>query len=160
LFLIGIAAGVDEQNVANGLMLSQIAGIAGAMTVAVCGERIPRGALLTVSVAVGVLPLFLLMHPATALTYTAAVCAFNFSANVLTPLLMALIANFDPGGRLVTRAIALQMLGLAIGPAVGARVIEAGDYTPALTLCAILLITSFVLMLPPLRSHNRAAIAA
>jgi predicted MFS family arabinose efflux permease len=159
LFLIGLSAGVDEQSVATGLTISQLAGIAGALTAALAGERVSHTALLTVSVAIGITPLFWLMHPLTAVAYAISVCAFNYSANVLTPLLMAMIARFDRTGRLVTRAIAVQMVGLAVGPALAARVVQANDYTRSLTICAVLLAISLTLMLAALKAQRPATLS-
>jgi predicted MFS family arabinose efflux permease len=158
LFLIGLAVGVDEQSVATGLTISQLAGIAGALTAALAGERVSHTSLLTVSVAIGIAPLFWLMYPMTAVAYAISVCAFNYSANVLTPLLMAMIARFDHSGQLVTRAIAAQMIGLAVGPALAARVIQANDYTRSLTMCVVLLAISLALMLAALRAQRPATL--
>jgi predicted MFS family arabinose efflux permease len=98
------------------------------------------------------------MYPMTAVAYAISVCAFNYSANVLTPLLMAMIARFDHSGQLVTRAIAAQMIGLAVGPALAARVIQANDYTRSLTMCVVLLAISLALMLAALRAQRPATL--
>ena len=61
LFLIGLSGGLGEQAVANGLMLSQFAGIAGAMLAAVMAHRLGRSIPLTIGILGGALCLWFLV---------------------------------------------------------------------------------------------------
>ena len=63
LFLIGVDGGVSEQGVANGLMVSQFFGIAGAMVPALLGIRFGRISPLAVGILGGAAILFLLLEP-------------------------------------------------------------------------------------------------
>ena len=151
LFLIGTAGGGTEQQVATGLTISQFLGIAGAFTVALLGMRFNRIVILTLGTLGGVVPLMFLFGLMGALVYGIAVGVFNYAANVMTPLLFAIIAGLDRTGRMVVHAVALQMLGLAIGPSLAALVINTGDYSYSnVNLLSMLLFAlSLACILPP-----------
>lgn len=147
LFLIGTNMGIDEQTVANGLTVAQFAGIAGAFAAAALATRVASTALLAVGIALSIAPLYFLTLQLDGFAYGAAISVFNWAANLLTPLLVALVARLE--ARWVQPAAALQMLGLALGPAVAAALIDAGGYSPVLTLCAGLFAASLALGLRP-----------
>ena len=149
LFLIGTAGGGTEQQVATGLTISQFLGIAGAFTVALLGMRFNRIVILTLGTLGGIIPLMFLFGLMGALVYGIAVGVFNYAANVMTPLLFAIIAGLDRTGRMVVHAVALQMLGLAIGPALSALVISPGDYSNVNLLGMILFALSLACIAPP-----------
>lgn len=149
LFLIGTAGGGSEQQVASGLTISQIFGIAGAATAAFLSVRFNRVLVLTLGILGGIVPLMFLFGLMGAMVYGIAVSVFNYAANVMTPLLLAIMAGFDRTGRLVVQAVAMQMLGLAIGPAMAAMVISAGDYSNVNWLSMLLFAASLGFILPP-----------
>ena len=149
LFLIGTAGGGTEQQVATGLTISQFLGIAGAFTAALLGMRFNRIVILTLGTLGGIVPLMFLFGLMGALVYGIAVGVFNYAANVMTPLLFAIIAGLDRTGRMVVHAVALQMLGLAIGPALSALVISPGDYSNVNLLGMILFALSLACIVPP-----------
>ncbi len=149
LFLIGTAGGGSEQEIAIGLTVSQVFGIAGAFTAAYLGLRFHRVVILMLGTLGGVIPLLFLFGLMGAMVYGIAVCVFNYAANLMTPLLLAIIAGFDRSGRLVVYAVAMQMLGLAIGPALAAIVISPGNYANANWLSMSLFILSFILIVSP-----------
>ena len=149
LFLIGTAGGGTEQQVATGLTISQFLGIAGAFTVALLGMRFNRIVILTLGTLGGIIPLMFLFGLMGALVYGIAVGVFNYAANVMTPLLLAIIAGLDRTGRMVVHAVAMQMLGLAIGPALAAMVINPGDYSNVNLLSMTLFALSLACILPP-----------
>ena len=140
---------VQSKQVAAGLTISQFLGIAGAFTVALLGMRFNRIVLLTLGTLGGIVPLMFLFGLMGALVYGIAVGVFNYAANVMTPLLFAIIAGLDRTGRMVVHAVALQMLGLAIGPALSALVINPGDYGNVNLLGMILFALSLACIVPP-----------
>lgn len=154
LFLIGTAGGGSEQQVASGLTISQFLGIAGAFTAALLGARTNRLVMLTLGTLGGGVPLMFLFGLMGAMVYGIAVCVFNYAANVMTPLLLAIMAGFDRTGRLVVYAVAMQMLGLAIGPALAAFVINPGDYSNVNWLSMLLFIVCLVLISPPVLARR------
>lgn len=156
LFLIGTAGGLSEQVVANGLMLSQFAGIGGALTAAVIAHRIKRSLPLLIGILGGALCLYFLVGRFEFLVYAIAVGVYNFLWNLTHPFLMGAMASFDRRGRVVVYAVAMQMVGLAIGPGLAASVISEGAYLNVNRLGAVLFILSFVLILPPVLVQARS----
>tara|TARA_R110001592_G_scaffold363372_1_gene685948 strand:+ start:48136 stop:49305 length:1170 start_codon:yes stop_codon:yes gene_type:complete len=155
LFLIGMNGGVSEQGVANGLMLSQFLGIAGAFVAALAGRRFGRIIPLAIGIIGGAVVLVYLYGQFTALVYAVTVCVYNFAWNMTHPYLLAGMASFDRHGRVVVYAVAAQMLGLAIGPAFAASLLTQGDYSRVISAGIILFLISYALILPPLIAHRR-----
>ncbi|MBI2993090.1 MAG: MFS transporter [Gammaproteobacteria bacterium] len=149
LFLIGVNGGATEQQVANGLTASQFAGVCGALCAALIGSRFGRARPLSLAILLTLLPLFLLFGRTGAWTYAIAVCIYNYGWNLTHPYLLAAMASFDRAGRVVVYAVAFQMLGLANGPWIAARVIREDDYSNVLWLGVALFAASLALILPP-----------
>jgi MFS family permease len=149
LFLIGTNGGASEQAVANGLTVSQFLGIAGAFTTVMVGIRFGRALPLVIGIIAGIVPLVFLFGTMGALVFGVAVSVYNYAWNMTHPYLLASMASFDRSGRVVVYAVAFQMLGLAIGPAIAATVISDGDYSNVLFLGMGLFTASLVLILPP-----------
>jgi hypothetical protein len=142
LFLIGTQMGIGAQGVADALTVAQIAGIGGALSAATLGSRIPQLATLALGIACILLGLLLFSYRLNAAGYAFAAIAFNWAANLLTPFLIALVADLNQ--RLVQIAVALQMLGLAIGPALAALTVTSGRYSTMLTISAALAATTLL----------------
>ncbi|MCF7982710.1 MAG: hypothetical protein K9K86_12060, partial [Pseudomonadales bacterium] len=155
LFLIGVSGGGSEQEVSNGLTLSQFAGVAGAFTAATLGIRWGRIIPLTVGVAGSIVSLFFLFGEMGALLYAIAVCVFNYAWNLVHPFLLASMASFDRSGKIVVHGVAAQMLGLAIGPALAASVIMKDNYSSVIWLGMALFAMSLLLILPPLIQQKK-----
>ncbi len=156
LFLIGLNGGVDEQGVANGLMLSQFLGIAGAFVAAAAGRRFGRAWPLAIGVLGGAAVLAALFGQFTAAVYAITVCVYNFAWNMTHPFLLGAMASFDRHGRVVIYAVAAQMLGLAVGPAFAAALLGDGDYDRVIIAGMVLFVLSYILILIPLIDHYRA----
>lgn len=153
LFLIGTSDGLSEQEVANALTLSQFAGVLGAWTFGVLGARLGRGFSLTASVLGGSLCLlFLRGHPGFAI-FALVVCIYNFFWNVAQPALLSAMAVFDRRGKMVLAATAMQMIGLALGPAFAAYVMTSGDYSRVIASGVALFVASWLLIYLPVRRH-------
>jgi len=155
LFLIGTNGGVSEQGVANGLMLSQFFGIAGAFVAAIAGRCFGRILPLTIAIIGGAVVLVYLYGQLTALVYAATVCVYNFAWNVAHPCLLANMASFDRQGRVVAYAVAAQMLGLAAGPAFAASLLTGEGFSRVITAGIALFLLSYILILIPLFAHKR-----
>ena len=160
LFLIGLAGGLSEQEVANGLTLSQFAGIAGALLAATMSNRYGRSLPLTVGILGGALCLYFLVGRYEFLVFALAVGIYNFAWNLTHPFLLAAMASFDRRGRVVVYAVAMQMVGLAIGPGLAASVISEGDYINVNWFGAGLFVMSLALILPPVLAQTRIFEAA
>lgn len=154
LFLMGVNGGIGEQEVANGLTLSQFLGIAGAFVAVVLGRRFGRIGPISVGIAGGIVPLMFLFGHMGAMVYAVAVCVYNFAWNMTHPYLLAAMASFDRTGRVVVHAVAAQMIGLAIGPAIAASVISGSDYGPVNWLGMAFFAAAAVLIIPPIYKHT------
>jgi predicted MFS family arabinose efflux permease len=154
LFLIGINGGGTEQEIANGLTASQFLGVAGALTAAMLGSKFGRSIPLSIGILGTLIPLFWLFGSMGALVYGIAVCVYNYFWNVTHPFLLAAMASFDRSGRIVTYAVAAQMLGLANGPWIAARVFTEGDFSNVIWLGIALFIASLIFILPPVLKHR------
>lgn len=157
LFLIGLSGDLSEQQVANGLTMSQFAGIAGAFLAAVLANRYGRSAPLTLGILGGALCLWFLVGDFPFLVFALAVSIYNFAWNLTHPYLLGAMASFDRRGRVVVYAVAMQMVGLAVGPSLAATVIEPGQYVNVNLLGAALFVLSLVFVLPPVVSQARAS---
>ena len=157
LFLIGLAGGLDEQAVANGLTLSQFAGIAGALLAALMGIRYGRMVPLMLGILGGAACLYFLIGEFTFLVFAAVVCTYNFAWNVVHPFLLAVMADLDARGRIVVYAVAMQMMGLAFGPGLAASMLEDGSLVTVNRLGAICFLLSALLILPPLLRQRLSA---
>ena len=155
LFLIGLDGGLGEQEVANGLTISQFAGIGGALLAALMAHRYGRARPLAVGILGGAACLYFLVGAFSFLVYTTAVVVYNFLWNLTHPFLLAAMASFDRTGRVVVYAVAMQMIGIAIGPGLAATVITEGEYINVNRFGAGLFVISFLLILPPVLSQAR-----
>jgi len=158
LFLIGTGGGLSDQRVATALTLPQVAGVAGALLPALIGHRFGRWRPLTVGIVGGAVALAFLIGRFESLTFTLLVCTYNFFWNMTHPFLLGSMASFDRRGRVVVYAVALQMLGLAIGPALAASVIAPSHYERVNWLAIAFFAVSWVCILPPvLVQQSRAS---
>ncbi len=157
LFLIGIAGGLSEQQVATGLTLSQIAGVAGALLPALAGHRFGRWRPLSIGITGGAFCLLFLMGRFQYLSFAFWVCLYNFFWNMTHPYLLGSMASFDRRGRVVILAVAAQMLGLSIGPAVGATVIAPGQYASINYIAMAMFALSWACILPPVLIQQQRA---
>lgn len=157
LFLIGLNGGVNEQAVANGLMLSQFMGIAGAFLAASASHRYGRIIPLFAGIVGGASVLLMLLGTFSALVYAITVCIYNFAWNLTHPFLLAAMASFDRHGRVVVYAVAAQMLGLAVGPAFAASLLSEGNYSIIIWAGIGAFLVSYILILIPLLAHRHAA---
>jgi predicted MFS family arabinose efflux permease len=155
LFLIGLDGGASEREVAYGLTASQFAGVTGAFCAALLGNRFGRALPLSASILLTLLPLFALFGATGALVFGLAVCVYNYAWNVVQPYLLAAMAAFDRTGRMVVNATACQMLGLANGPWIAARVLDDSGFANVIWLGIALFAMSLVLVLIPLHRHGR-----
>lgn len=157
LFLVGTNASIAEQSVANVLTVSQFLGVAGAFIAAMLAARIGRFIPLSVAVLGCGAGIALLLNNVTYFIYSFAVYLFNFLWNVAQPYLLAVMASFADGGKMIVRGVALQMVGFAVGPYIGANLLgEPGStmYNPVNLAGALLFALSWVFLLPALRAQK------
>lgn len=155
LFLIGTAAEVSENSVTSGLTISQFFGIAGALTAAMLGNRFGRTRSISVGVFASIGSLVMLLGNVSPIIYGVAVSIFNYAWNMTHPFMLGALAMFDRSGKIVVHGIASQMLGLAIGPAIAASLVSAGDYSSIIWVGGLLFLLSLVAIAPPLWKYQQ-----
>ena len=112
---------------------------------------------LTVGILAGAAVLYFIIGQFDFLLFAVCVVIYNYAWNLVHPFLLASMASFDRRGRVVVYAVAMQMIGLAIGPALAASVITEGNYVNVNWLGMGLFVLSLALILPPVLSHGRLA---
>ena len=156
LFILGIAADIAEQAVANTLTFSMFVGIPGALMAVLVQSRFGRLKPVGISVVGVICSVLIFLDINAFIYYFAAICLFAFTANVVPPYVFAVMADLDHTGRLVTANASIQIIGWAIGPAVAAYILGASGFT-AVNLTAIsLFVLSLFLFLPALIALDKA----
>ncbi len=153
IFLVGVNGGLAEQSVANVLTISQFLGVAGAFLAAMLATKIGRSIPLGIAMIGCGIGVAWLLRDITYLVYATAIYLFNFMWNVAQPYLLATMASFADGGRMIVRGVCLQMIGFAIGPYIGANLLrlEGPEMFSTVNLVgATLFVASWVLILPAL----------
>lgn len=137
LSVVGSYFGISDQSVATSLTLSQLAGMVGALFTAILGGR-GNTRLLVIAGGLGtMLPILAFIVPQSSLGFGLLVSLFNLSANLMTALLIAIVADADASGIVVQRAAALQMVGLAVGPAMAGYLIGDAQFNFAFVLAGV-----------------------
>jgi MFS family permease len=83
-----------------------------------------------------------------------AACGFNMLWNFVLPFILAAVGEFQTNGTMVGNAIAVQMLGLGIGPFVASWLTDGSSYLLVELVCIGCFLISFVLLMTTLRAHN------
>lgn len=157
LFLIGTSGGLGEQPVANALFLSQIAGVIGALTAVIVADRYGRLGPLAIGILGGAASLTPLLGSFGLATYTVSVVGFNLLWNMVLPYILAAVSSFDRRGMMTIYAIAMQMTGLGVAPAIAAFMLtEEGGYAPLIMSSIGFFLVSFALILFVTFEHRRA----
>lgn len=148
LFLVGVAAGMAEQAVANALTVSQFLGIAGALLAVMSESRFGRLLPLMIGILGAAASVYFITGELAASGYWLAVCGFNFLWNMSMPYLLATLAQFDHRGTTVVHGVAMQMIGFAIGPFIAALLLTRGGYDLVYTVGAVLFVIAAIVILP------------
>ena len=156
LFLIGIASGGTEQQIANAITLCQFTGAAGAFTAVVVANKFGRIKPVVVGVLGCLFAMFILFGTIGLLVFTLAVCIFNYAYNMTHPYLYAALSSIDCSGSVIRYAVAGQMLGTAIGPTIAASVVAPSMFTNVIIVSIVFFALTLIFIVPPLINHHRA----
>ena len=83
------------------------------------------------------------------------VCGFNLLWNLSMPYLLATAGDFDAKGHTVVYAVAMQMVGLAIGPFVAARLLGIGGYDAVNGAAVFVFLVSALCILPGVLAQRK-----
>ena len=153
LFLVGTGAGHGQQEVANALLASDVAAVVGALVAVFLAEWLRRIPAIVLGILGGAACIALLPASSSMAVYLVAVCGFNLLWNFVMPFIFGAVCDMDTRGRMMTPAIAMQMVGLGAGPLLAAPLIAGGSYTGAEWLCIACFLASLVLLAVPLYAH-------
>jgi predicted MFS family arabinose efflux permease len=158
LSLIGTAAHLADQTVADDLFLSQVAAVGGALLSVALAGRAPRDLVVAGGILGGGGFIALLISGATPGIFLLAVCGFNVLWNFVLPFILGSVGDFDVHGRVMGPAIAMQMIGLGLGPILSGRLIGQDGFLRVELACVAFFAASLALLAGPLFVHGRALV--
>lgn len=145
---IGQAARLPVQTIGQALGVSQILAIAGALAVALASDRYGRYWPLLIVLVGQSLALFALIGHFGPAAFFASTGAFQALFIVAVSYQMGAIAKLDARGRYLVMMTAAQGLGAALGPAIAATLIRAGDdYSGVVRMAALACLASTLIFL-------------
>lgn len=154
---IGERAGLAATLGGEVLAVATLAGIAGATCASLAGERWRREGQLAAGFALMALAILLLLGAPGLARFALATLLFKFTWTYALPFILACLAELDASGRLMSLSNLVIGAGLALGPALGGRLIGAdGGFHGLLLGAAALTALSLPLILG---SRPRAAAA-
>jgi predicted MFS family arabinose efflux permease len=155
LALVGSGAGLADQPIANALFLSQILAVCGALASVFLAHRLNRHGAIAFGILFGAASIALLLGKPTLLLFTVGVCGFNLLWNFVLPFILGRVCDFETSGRMMAFAIAMQMIGLGLGPLLSAQLMGADGYRGVELACIALFLTSYLLLFVPMMRHRR-----
>ncbi len=155
LFLIGIDIEPNEQTVANALLISQFAGIAGALGAVYLSNRIGSFWPLSIGVFVAAGCIALLLGESSILIFGIAVAVFNALWNFTLPYLLSSVGDMDTKSHMMTLAVAMQFVGLGAGPYLASVLFDSGFGFKEMEIITIAgLVLSVIILAFPVRAHS------
>ncbi len=149
MFSIGGGNGLDDTQVISVLSITQFCGVAGALTISFLASRVRHRWLAIVIYTAGIIGIFAFKLDIAFGVFLLLNAVFQFCWNAGQPLLLAIIASRQSSGAIMRFAIPLQFIGMAIGPAIAATVLDkTGGYGPVITVSGILALLSFMMITP------------
>lgn len=141
-------AGLSAEASGEILALATVMGIVGAGCTSLIGDRLPRLLLLLLGYALMAGAVLLLLGQPDMLRFALAALLFKFTWTFILPLVLACLADLDRSGKLMNTSNLVIGGGLAIGPTVAGRMIEAsGGFQSLLIAGACITVLSLVLIL-------------
>ena len=151
---LGASVGISPQHSGEVLAIATVMGIAGAASASLIGRRLPRAMLLLGGYALMATAVLLLLGEPALLRFALAALLFKFTWTFILPLVLACLADLDHSCKLMNASNLVIGGGLAIGPAIAGRLIEAsGGFTLLLLGAAVITLLSLVMILTSRPNH-------
>ena len=145
---IATQAGISAESSGRVLALATVMGIVGAGCASLIGDRLPRLLLLLLGYALMAGSVLLLRGQTEIMRFAVAALLFKFTWTFILPLILACLADLDRSGKLMNASNLVIGGGLAIGPTVAGRLIEAsGGFQSLLIGGTCITLLSLALML-------------
>jgi MFS transporter, DHA1 family, inner membrane transport protein len=156
---IGAASGVDPLIIGQAMGLSSFAGVGGALLAAWICTSFGRILPLSISAVVSLVSFWLLLGHVTPTALISSGILLNFAWNLAQPLLSGVCANADSRGRVIVAMGCIQTVGFGMGPALAAVMLRGQDFSPAIWMSMIVLVTSLIIVIAGVRAQGRRAMA-
>ena len=144
---IGIAEGLTNQAIGNAIFLALLAGIGAGLLAAVIGNAFGRVLPLFGSMVLSATAVIVLATEPTLIRYTLAVMVLYSIWVYCAPVLNAVIANLDKGGRLLAGSSMTISASISAGPALASAFLDnGGDYSPVIWIGLSALPIGFVIV--------------
>ncbi|MSQ98253.1 MAG: MFS transporter [Xanthomonadales bacterium] len=148
---VGVSLALTDQQVGTALLVASLAGIPGALSIALLGARVGRVGGLSFGVAVAIAGLIIMISAdmistVQFLPYVLGAAMISFAWAFCLPYIQGLMAALDPHGSAAALGSASSTIGGAIGPGLAALVVGTGVYQHVMmfTIALLLLaLTSF-----------------
>ncbi len=158
LFALGVEdAGMEAQAVGQAIFVSQMFGIVGALGAVFLEAKIGRFIPLMIGIFGGAAGIYLLLGGVSVSEFWYGVCIFNLLWNLSMPYLLGTMAEFESTGRMVVFGVAMQMVGLAVGPFIAARIVEHGGFDGVNATAIGFFVASALLIIPAALAQKRVA---
>lgn len=154
LYLVGTQAGISSEAVGGAMSWSNLFGIAGASATGWIAAKLSRPAALALSILGTAGPLLLLNGQLSEPMFVFAVCGFGAFQNMSHPMLLGTMSRLDGSGRLTIWAASVQMIGFAVGPAIGAAILGVWSYPGVIWSSVGLFSLCFLLIFLAVRCHT------
>ena len=97
----------------------------------------------------------LLLGEPSILIFGIAVSGFNGLWNFTLPYLLSIVGDMDTKSRMMTLAIAIQMIGLGSGPYLASKLFKAGlGFKEMEIITVVALVGSIIILAIPVRTHK------
>ncbi len=123
---IGTAASISGPIIGVTLSVATVMGIIGAGLASASGGRVARHYMICLGFGLLLASVLMLWQSPAMLRYVIAVLIFKFTWTFILPFMLASISMSDPSGKLIVLTNMVIGGGLAVGPALAARVLGAG----------------------------------
>lgn len=143
---IGRWSGLSSQGTDVVLSYATLAALGGSGLAVLLGPRLGNAAPLLAGGAIMGTSAMLVIVRLSQATYPLAILAWMGGIQFAAPYMVAVMSEADPRGQAASLSIAAQTLGISIGPAVAATVVNSGSAAMLASLAIVLLVPSFLLL--------------
>jgi hypothetical protein len=149
---MGMHSGFLAEVIGRALSISAVAGLVGALSASIFGNRYGRVLPLVLSMFGTFVGVAILIQTRELGVYTAGLCLVCAAWNYSAPYLQGAIANLDRSGRMLALLAIIMPGSMSAGPALATLFLsEGGGYMPIVWMLAIALPLGFLLVYPAAR---------
>jgi len=154
--LIGIGANIETETVSMYIAVTGMLGLLGAMLPVINGNRFGRFYWIVGGILLSIISAIMLsFSPLTPLIYVISMALLFISWPAVQSYLLAVTAEIDRSGRLSTIAVVVSSVGLATGPLLASSLLDNGNFSVMLYICAFVFFFSLLLLFKPLQIQEK-----